>query len=80
MRPRRRASMDLHRPSPELLRACTSKRYRGGAVHARRLRRVGVEFGRGNDLHACCAPVVGRCCGGVGVGVVMLVLVLLLVR
>lgn len=47
-----RARMDMHRAGPQLLRTGACKIDGGGAVHARRLRRVRVEGVGGYDANA----------------------------
>ena len=49
--------MDSDRARPELARAGSRVSYRGGAIHAWRLRCVRVEFTRVNDANSVMLPV-----------------------
>ncbi len=49
--------LDLHRARPDLLGADAGEVDRGGAVHARRLRGIGIELVAGDDLHPVRLPV-----------------------
>jgi hypothetical protein len=56
VRPGLRIGVDVDRAGPELLRADAGEIDRRLAVHARRLRRVGVELAGGHDPHAVVLP------------------------
>ena len=56
MRARLGLGMDDHRPGPELLRAGARMRDRRRAIHAGRLRGVGVELVARDDAHAVQPP------------------------
>src|SRR5207248_9547978 len=57
MRARLGIGMDMDRAGPDLLRPDPGEIDRGGAVHARTLRRVGVELIAGDHLDAVGLPV-----------------------
>jgi hypothetical protein len=57
MRAGLRVGLDHDRSGPQLLGAGARRRDCGGAAHARRLRRVGIELAGADDAHAVQAPV-----------------------